>query len=65
VMTEPKVRRGLVLLALGIGLFVFFHGLRAAGVGGFEASSPNIGGGLIPLAGAVSVVVGLGFLIQG
>ncbi|WP_299952089.1 hypothetical protein [uncultured Modestobacter sp.] len=60
----PRVRRGIGLLVLGIGLHVLYLVLRTAEIGKIGAPA-DIGGGLIPLAGYAFAVIGVGLLIQG
>jgi hypothetical protein len=64
VIAERNVRRGLACLGLGVALHIAYAVLTVANVGGIGAPT-DIGGGLIPLAGYVLVVIGLGFLGQG
>jgi hypothetical protein len=63
-MTEPRVRWGLRLIALGIGLVVLYQVLAAAEIGKFGAPT-DIGGGLIPLVGICSGVCGVVMLVTG
>jgi len=65
VIRECNVRRGLCCLGLGVALIVVFRVLLAVEIWGFVASSPNIGGGLLPLAGVLFIFIGIGFVIQG
>ena len=64
-LTERNVRRALCCLGLGVALIVAFRVLLAVEIWGFVASSPNIGGGLLLLAGVLVIVIGIGFVIQG
>lgn len=63
-MTEPRVRWGLGLIALGVGLVALYQLLEVAEIGKFGAPG-DIGGGLLPLAGILSGVTGVVLLITG
>jgi hypothetical protein len=61
-VTEPRVRWGVGLIALGIALHVLYYILKAAEIGNIGAPS-DIGGGLIPLAGYIAAAAGVVLLI--
>lgn len=63
-MKQPNVRRGLWLLVLGAVLIVAFRVFASAEILGL-GKPPDTGGGLLPTAGLLCMVIGLGLVANG